>query len=217
MQAREITLAEGSEGMQKRGRSPGEIIAKLQRGRSPKRNRGPSQSTIYRFLSGSESVRGQKEARVRKPALLRGILGTENATRMKLHKAAGSAYAVTWEDVWKNTKVALKAKGRLSRRRRMPSEDWLGRKMRETYNIRSRPGKRRITRNTDHKMMYSRGVAPSYAQSELIQSSVGAQSELQSELSRSLCFTTESLSRMKKKILLDRRISFARLHDAEIP
>ena len=46
MQPREITVAHG---MQKRARSPGEIVVKLQRGRSPKRNRGPSQTAVYRF------------------------------------------------------------------------------------------------------------------------------------------------------------------------
>ena len=66
MQAREITCADG---MQKRGRSPGEIVAKLQRGRSPKRNRGPSKTAVYRFLPGSAYVRGQNEARGRKSML----------------------------------------------------------------------------------------------------------------------------------------------------
>ena len=54
-------------------------------------------------------------------------------------------------------------------------------------------------------------------QPELSQSSVGAQSELQSELSRSLRFTTVSANRMKKKSNLERIIPFVRLPDAEIP
>ena len=53
MQPREITVAHG---MQKRARSLGEIVVKLQRGRSPKRNRGPSQTAVYRFLFGSAYV-----------------------------------------------------------------------------------------------------------------------------------------------------------------
>ena len=35
--------------------------------------------------------------------------------------------------------------------RRMSNEDGLGRKMREAYEVRSRRGKRRNTRNTEHK------------------------------------------------------------------
>ena len=80
MQAREITCADG---MQKRGRSLGEIVAKLQRGRSPKRNRGPSKPAVYRFSSGSAYVGGQNEARGRKSMLPRDILGTANAELME--------------------------------------------------------------------------------------------------------------------------------------
>ena len=91
----------------------------------------------------------------------------------------------------------------------MPSEDWFMRKMRETYPIRSSPGK--LLANVKQRR------TAILQQSELSQSSVGAQSELQSELSRSLRFTTLSSNRMKKKSNLERIIPFVRLHDAEIP
>ena len=87
MQAREITCADG---MQKRGRSPGEIVAKLQRGCSPKRKRGPSKTAVYRFLSGSAYVRGQSEARGRKSMLPRGILGPSYQSSIRLAFAQDS-------------------------------------------------------------------------------------------------------------------------------
>ena len=114
MQAREITRADG---LQNRGCSPGEVVARQQRGRSPQRNREPSEPAVYRFLSGSAYTRGQTEARGRKLVLPSGILGAANAERMVL-KAAGSNYSVTWEDFRKSTQAVLKCKGRLSRSRR---------------------------------------------------------------------------------------------------
>ena len=87
MQAREITCADG---MQKRGRSLGEIVAKLQRGRSPKRNRGPGKIALYRFLSGSAYVHGQNEGRGRKSMLPRGILGPAYQNSIRLAFAQDS-------------------------------------------------------------------------------------------------------------------------------
>ena len=57
LQAREITCADG---MQKRGRSLGEIVAKLQRGRSPKRNRGPSKNHPAPQSSGATRNEGHR-------------------------------------------------------------------------------------------------------------------------------------------------------------
>jgi hypothetical protein len=148
MSAKEVATADQ---LQKRGVEATVILEKLQRSRSRLRDHGPSKSSVQRLLSGSAYVRGRSEARGRKPKMPKGIIRTANAERLKLIKSANNDYLVTWADIRKATKTALKAQGRLTRGYHMPGEDWLARKMRETCSVRARPGKRKITRKADHE------------------------------------------------------------------
>ena len=131
--------------MQKAKKTPAQILVRLQRDRVRQGGDGPSPASVYRFLSGDTHVRGRTETRGAVARLPHGLLTTANAERRKLIKAAANEYLVTWGDVHAATKRALKAKGAFSRKCRMPSQDWLERKMREAYLIRARPGKRRIS------------------------------------------------------------------------
>ena len=131
---------------QKKGSETRKIAEKLPRGRSRTRDCGPSQSAIYRFLQGSTYVRNRRENRGRKRRMPMGVLTIANAERLKLIIGAKNNYLVTWADIHKATKNFLKSQRRLTRRHRMPSEDWLARKLRERYLARARPGKKRISR-----------------------------------------------------------------------
>ena len=137
--------------LQKKGFETRKIVEKLQRGRSRTRDCGPSQSAVYRFLQGTTYVRNRRESRGRKRRMPMGVVTIANAERLKLIKAAKNNYLVTWADIHKSTKNVLKSQGRLTRRHRMPSEDWLARKVRERYPVRARPGKKRISRRNEHK------------------------------------------------------------------
>ena len=55
---------------------------------------------------------------------------------------------------------SLEGQGRLlTRHHKMPSQDWLERKMRETYPVGARPGKRRISRKEkDKKQRYDQAL-----------------------------------------------------------
>jgi len=71
--------------------------------------------------------------------------------RKMLIQNAENEYLVTWEDVHSATKVELKRLGLLTRRTKMPSEDWLGRLVREKSEVRARAPKRRISRTQEHE------------------------------------------------------------------
>ena len=131
--------------MQKTGRPPQAILAKLQSARAKRGVNGPSQTAVYRFLNGSSYARGQEERRGRQASILDGLAHVAFIQRRRLIMAAKNEWLVTWKDVHKATRQALRAKSALAKAKRMPSVDWLARKVRAGYNVRSRPGKRRIS------------------------------------------------------------------------
>ena len=59
--------------MQKTGRPPQAILAKLQSARAKRGVNGPSQTAVYRFLNGSSYARGQEERRGRKASIPDGL------------------------------------------------------------------------------------------------------------------------------------------------
>jgi hypothetical protein len=87
------------------------------------------------------------------------LLQTANAQRRRLIKEAKNGYLVTWADVREATRKVLKARGVLRGGIRMPSTDWLARKVREALPVRARPGKRRISRTKQHeKIRHTQGL-----------------------------------------------------------
>ena len=116
-------------------------------------------AAVYRFTGGRSYKRNTKEKRGCKSKVPKGILRIANAERIKLLKAAANDYTVTWSDIHTATKHALKSLGLLTRTRRMPSQDWLSRKLRIKHGVCARPGKRRISLQTDHaKRRYAQAL-----------------------------------------------------------
>ena len=138
------------DGMLRAKAEPKDALKKLQLARCKDRTKGPSKSAVYAFWSGKSYVRNKAERRGRKTKVPPGIVRIANAERLKLLKGAKNSYRVTWQDVFKATRKALKARGLLTRRHQMPSLDWLCRKLRR-QGVRSRPGKRRISRKKEHE------------------------------------------------------------------
>ena len=144
--------------MQKQGKEPKAIVARIQANRARMELSGPSSSTVYKFLAGQTHNRGRSETRGRDSKMPEGLVRVANAQRLKLIKEAKNQYQVTWEDVHKATKKALRARG-VTRGTCMPSLDWFQRIMRKQTAVRSRPGKRRITRLTqDEQKRYSQAL-----------------------------------------------------------
>ena len=137
--------------LQKRGKCPEEILAKLRASRSKRGKIGPSKTAVYRFLAGETYKHGRAETRGRKARSPHGLLAIANTQRRRLIKQARNEMLVTWPDVHAATKRALRVRGGLGRGRKMPSVDWLSHKLRDAYQIRARPGKRRISRTTVHE------------------------------------------------------------------
>ena len=137
--------------MNKRGKTPQEILAKLQAARNSKGETGPSKDGVYRFLSGHTYKRGAKENRGRRARLPPRLVQIANAERRKLIQKASNDHLVVWADIHKATKNALRDRGLLRGRVRMPSVDWLARLVRTHTQVRARPGKRRIARTRDHE------------------------------------------------------------------
>ena len=136
--------------MQKAGRGPKDIARALQHSRTQRGEAGPSHSAVYSFLSGKTYARGRAETRGRKSRLPRGLIATANRERIRLIQEADNEYLVAWGDIAGATKRALKARGALGRGVRMPSADWLARRVRAQTDVRARPGKRRISRFPQH-------------------------------------------------------------------
>ena len=137
--------------MHKKGKSPKEILAKLQRDRARHGDDGPGSSAVYNFLAGVTHRRDASETRGRPSQLPRRLVSTAVRVRKHLIQKAKNEYVVTWEDVHAATKVELKRLGLLGRGTKMPSEDWLGRLVRDASEVRARPPKRRISRTKDHE------------------------------------------------------------------
>ena len=64
--------------LQKEGKTPQEILAKMKAMRQRKDESGPSQASVYRFLGGFTYVRGQEETRGRQSNLPRGLVRVAN-------------------------------------------------------------------------------------------------------------------------------------------
>ena len=135
--------------------TPGDIIRKLQSARARAGKEGPSASAVYRFLKGETFKRDVSETRGAKARLPTGVITVANQQRRRLIKKANNNYLVTWEDVHKATKETLRGRSALRGGVRMPSPDWLARKVREKTPVRARPGKRRIDRSKAHEEMRS--------------------------------------------------------------
>lgn len=149
MTADEIALLER---FHKQGKTVEEVLAKLQADRAKEGETVPSKTAVYRFLEGKTYERGRSETRgakrIRRPS---NLPSTANKQRIKLIKEAKNDYLVTWSDVHQATKTVLKKRGAIDRTHKMPSQDWLEREMRDNYDVRARPGKRRISRATDQE------------------------------------------------------------------
>ena len=130
--------------------TPKEILAKLTSARKRRHESGPSAASVYRFLGGETYVRGREETRGRPSKLPADMVKIANRQRRRLIAEAKNEYLVTWGDVHKATKKELKSKGRIGSKRVMPSEDWLARQVRDVTPVRARPGKRRISKTTEH-------------------------------------------------------------------
>ncbi len=127
--------------LQKQGKTPQEVLAKLQAARAKRGAGGPSANAVYRFMSGETYERGRAESRGRPEQLCTDLLvKTANAERRKLIRAAGNEYVVTWEDVHAATQKTLRDRGVLSPRGRMCKADWLSRLVREQTPVRERGG-----------------------------------------------------------------------------
>lgn len=136
--------------LQKQGSSPKDILRRLRAARARRGEAGPSKSAVYTFLAGKTYVRGSAEARGRKSRLPARLVSTAVIERARLIKAADNEWLVTWGDIRAATKKVLQARGALRGGARMPSTDWLARRVRATTEVRARPGKRRISRFPKH-------------------------------------------------------------------
>jgi hypothetical protein len=150
MCASEVALADR---MQKQGKEPEKILAKLRADRAKKGQTGPSQSSVYRFLGGSTYKRDAEEMRGRPAVRPANVVKVAYAERKKLIRKADKEHLVTWDDVQKATKKRLRATGALDKASDMPGSDWLARIVREETDVRARPGKRRITHTKAHEEM----------------------------------------------------------------
>ena len=134
-----------------RGKRPLHILQMLQAKRAREGGTGPGKSAVYRLLAGESYPRAAPETRGRPERMPRRLLQTASRERLTLiqdaQKDPRGPHLVTWSDVHKATKKALRAKGLLVGSR-MPSEDWLSRLMRDELGIRARPAKKRIVRTT---------------------------------------------------------------------
>ena len=147
------------EKMRRQGKNPNDILCQLIKTRGKRGIAGPSSSAVYRFLNGETYQRSEVEERGRKTSLPPRLVQVGSEQRRKLIKAAANEYLVTWADVHKATKKALRARGLLTKTTPMPSLDWFARLVRENADIRARPGKTRITHTAEYeKKRYKQGL-----------------------------------------------------------
>lgn len=137
--------------MQKQGKMPKDILAKLQKDRACRGSAGPGSSAVYNFLAGLTHKRGADETRGRTSRIPPRLVSIAVGVRRKLIKKADNEWLVTWEDIHEETKKELRRLGLLHRGMQMPSEDWLARQVRAKSSVRARPPKRRIARTTRHQ------------------------------------------------------------------
>ena len=135
--------------MQRKGSAASNILKKLEADREKLDESGPSESALYRYLSGQGYERGAEETRGRGSTLPKNLVKVAVAERAKLAEKTQSQWLVTWADVHAATKKKLQAQGVFKKGVKMPSESYLQRKVRENTEIRARPGKRRITHEKD--------------------------------------------------------------------
>ena len=137
--------------MHKEGFGPRAICRKSQAARARAGESGPSLTAVKNFDAGVSYKRGRSETRGRRGKLPKRMVRVASQERVKLIQAAKNEYLVTWGDVHKATRKALREQGQLTRSSRMPREDWFARKIREATPVRARPGKRRIARTREHE------------------------------------------------------------------
>ena len=94
----EVTKADQ---MQKTGKTPKQILSALQKQRLKHNRKGPSEATVYRFVSGKTHQRGCEEQRGRPENLPKGLIRVAETQRRKLIKSAKNEYLVTWGDIHK--------------------------------------------------------------------------------------------------------------------
>ena len=85
--------------MQKEGKAPQEILAKLQNNRARRGGVGPGHAAVYNFLSGKTHRRDASEIRGRPSKLPPRLVPTAVRVRKSLIQKAQNQYLVTWEDV----------------------------------------------------------------------------------------------------------------------
>ena len=141
------------EKMQKAQESPGEVFEKLQRIRAQKGVTGPSESAVYRFMSGETYNRDMEETRGRPPTFGARHLRVLDQVRKKLIKDADNEYTVTWEDICTAGKVQLRKKNLLGARKPMWSEDWVAKQMRDNLDVRRRRSRARVARTTGEEAL----------------------------------------------------------------
>ena len=148
MSQQEISLVDS---LHKEGKTPKQILERLQKKRDRKGLKGPGSTAVYDFLSGATHKRGAEEKRGRISKMPRRLISSALAERKKLIKEADNEWLVTWEDVHKATEKELRRQGLLTGGAKMPSEDWLARQVRAKTPLRARPPKRRLARESKHK------------------------------------------------------------------
>ena len=114
MSAQEVERADA---LQKVGKTPLDITNALQASRTKQGMPGPSKHVVHRFVKGETFVRGRSESRGRPGRLPPRLLQTVNAQRARLareeRQKPDGPQLVTWGDIHKATKQALKATGAL--------------------------------------------------------------------------------------------------------
>ena len=144
LSADEVTEADAD---LKRKRPIADILKDLQKARAQSGGTGPSRSALFRFAKGDTYVRDSAESRGRPVTRPKDLVKVAEKERKRLVKEADNEWLVTWEDVHKATKKALRKAGKIAKGVKMVSADWMSRQVRSTTAVRARPGKRRISRD----------------------------------------------------------------------
>ena len=132
--------------MLKKKKTPQQMLTRLQRDRARKGMQGPTKTPIYDWCAGQTHTLDTEETRGRPAKFTKAMLKVLDGVRKDLIKKAGNEELVIWEDVQKVGKAKLRELGLLGPRQKMWSVDFIGRKMRQELDVRSRPAKRRIGR-----------------------------------------------------------------------
>ena len=131
MSSKELQIADQ---MHKAGKAKKDIVERLQAARARVDEEGPSVTAVYRHLRGVTYKRNACETRGRPSTLPPRLVITAMQQRVQLIRAAKKdprgPHMVTWSDIHVATKKVLRETGVLTGGVRMPSEDWLARRIR---------------------------------------------------------------------------------------